>query len=222
MADNMTDNMTVQDAPDSMNPPRRPSKGDRKAPPSDIADQLPLDPKDDSMQPGAPRPPKGDRRKDRHQNQGMGGDGNDTLTNEKSGKMTLQGGAGDDKLIGGKGKDLLVGGEGNDILFGHRGSNVMMGGTGSDVFVLNRGRGFNIVKDFNALEGDKLALPKGLTFEKLMFIQIGNDTLIQREHRKIGLLLGVQANSITADSLIKPPSLTAPISPVAPSPLPVA
>ncbi len=218
----MTDNMTVQDAPDSMDSPRRPNKKEDHIPPAGIGGNPPVDTNGDQMQSDAPRPGKGEKPKDRHHNQDLGGDGNDTLINKKSGKMTLQGGAGDDKLIGGKGKDLLVGGEGNDILFGHRGPNIMIGGTGSDTFVLNRGRGFNVVKDFNALEGDKIALPKGLSFEKLTLTQIGSDTLIQREHHKIGLLLGVQASSITADIFVKPPSLTAPISSAAPSSLPVA
>ncbi|HEY9641969.1 MAG TPA: calcium-binding protein [Coleofasciculaceae cyanobacterium] len=221
----MTDTMNLQDAPDGMNLPGQ--NGGNQRPPAGAMGQPPADDNGDGIEPKPPRAGKGEKHKHGHRQPGMGGEGNDTLMSSKN-NMILNGGAGDDKLIGGKGKDLLVGGDGNDILFGHRGPNIMVGGTGSDIFVLNRGRGHNIVKDFNALEGDKLALPRGLTFDKLTITQIGNDTLIEREHHKVGLLLGVQASSITADVFIKPPSLTAPSpltapsSPTTSSPLPTA
>jgi Ca2+-binding RTX toxin-like protein len=143
----------------------------------------------------------------------QGGTGDDRLVGKK-GNNHLLGGDGNDILIGGNGKDLLVGGKGNDILFGMKGSKVMRGGEGSDIFVLGRGRGMNVVKDFHADEGDKLALPKGLSFDKLSFTQVGQNTMIRQGDRKIALLIGVKSSSVGIDDFVsKPPSTQSPLTP---------
>ncbi|MBW4657985.1 MAG: hypothetical protein KME15_04880 [Drouetiella hepatica Uher 2000/2452] len=200
----MQNDMPVENAPDLM--PLPDQKEESEMPP-DMDDSLPPEASENRIRIKTQRSGKGENRKEKHRHPGLGTEGNDVLTNNKGGKVKLKGGAGDDKLIGGKGKDLLVGGEGNDVLFGHRGPNILEGGAGSDIFVLNRGRGHNVVKDFNALEGDKLVLPQKLSFENLTFRQVGNHTSIQQGNRKVGLLLGVQASSITADIFVKPPVL---------------
>ena len=117
----------------------------------------------------------------------------------------LVGGDGNDTLIGGRGNDTLIGGKGNDILFGISGSNTMTGGSGSDTFVLNAGRGYDVVKDFNAAEGDKLALPGKLSFDKLTFVSVGSDTLIERGHHKVALLLGIKSDTLSAADFVTQP-----------------
>ena len=52
--------------------------------------------------------------------------------------------------MGGTGNDTLIGGQGNDIL---------IGGTGADTFVWRSGDvGNDVIKDFKALEGDRIDL----------------------------------------------------------------
>jgi Ca2+-binding RTX toxin-like protein len=49
-----------------------------------------------------------------------------------SGPVTLDGGAGDDRLIGGLNSDVLIGGVGDDALNGNRGDDTLLGGEGDD------------------------------------------------------------------------------------------
>ncbi|KAA8995703.1 type I secretion C-terminal target domain-containing protein, partial [Affinibrenneria salicis] len=96
-----------------------------------------------------------------------GGSGNDTLYGDE-GNDTLYGGEGDDKLYGGAGNDTLYGGTGNDILnggdgddilIGGPGDNTLTGGAGADTFKWQAGDvGHDVIKDFNASEGDKIDL----------------------------------------------------------------
>ncbi|WP_146029760.1 Ig-like domain-containing protein, partial [Stutzerimonas stutzeri] len=68
----------------------------------------------------------------------------------RGGNDILNGGAGNDILYGQGGNDILIGGEGNDILYG---------GTGADTFVWKAGDiGNDVIKDFNASEGDRIDL----------------------------------------------------------------
>ncbi len=70
-----------------------------------------------------------------------GGDGDDVLTYQGSGKATLSGGAGSDRLAlganakdseahGGKGNDILIGGGNNDTLYGDEDDDNLFAGTG--------------------------------------------------------------------------------------------
>ena len=89
---------------------------------------------------------------------GMGG--NDTLYGG-AGDDTLNGGDGDDWLYGGIGNDTLNGGNGNDILIGGAGVDTLTGGAGADRFVFTApllAANADVVKDFNAAQGDKLVL----------------------------------------------------------------
>jgi hypothetical protein len=72
-----------------------------------------------------------------------GGSGRDTLTGG-GGPDKLIGGDHNDKLAGRGGDDLLFGGEGNDELFGGGGDDVLRGGTGHDT--LTGGTGENVVR----------------------------------------------------------------------------
>ena len=77
-----------------------------------------------------------------------GGSGADILTGGSSNDY-LSGGSGKDKLYGGAGNDRLVGGSGNDRLVGGSGKDRLNGGSGKDTFVLQRGRGYDIIEYFS-------------------------------------------------------------------------
>ena len=71
----------------------------------------------------------------------------------------LNGGNGHDVLYGNAGNDLLNGGDGNDLLIGGVGNDTLTGGAGADIFVWKAGDlGNDVIKDFNAGEGDRIDL----------------------------------------------------------------
>ncbi len=59
--------------------------------------------------------------------------------------LTVDGGAGNDRITGGDGNDRLLGGDGNDTIFGGRGADTMIGGNGDDTFVWNPGDGSDVI-----------------------------------------------------------------------------
>ena len=92
------------------------------------------------------------------------GSGSDGLVGG-AGADSLAGAAGDDALQGGAGADSLAGGDGADTLLGGAGADVLSGGTGADLFILQGSGGLDSslaapdrIQDFNAAEGDRLAL----------------------------------------------------------------
>ncbi len=121
-------------------------------------------------------------------NQLWGGDGRDTLYAADSGDIagggwgddTVFGAAGDDTLMGGLGKDLIYGVDGNDALylglgndqgygsagddtlFSGAGFDQLWGGAGADRFDFYRAYGWNRLEDFNAADGDIIALGRGM------------------------------------------------------------
>jgi Ca2+-binding RTX toxin-like protein len=60
--------------------------------------------------------------------------------------ITVDGGAGNDRLIGGDGADVLIGGAGNDFIDGGRGNDVVFMGAGDDVFQWDPGDGSDVVE----------------------------------------------------------------------------
>ncbi|HEY2783672.1 MAG TPA: calcium-binding protein, partial [Fimbriiglobus sp.] len=60
--------------------------------------------------------------------------------------LTVDGGAGNDRITGGDGNDVLNGGDGNDTIVGGRGNDVLIGGAGNDTFVWNPGDGSDTVE----------------------------------------------------------------------------
>src|SRR5439155_22952485 len=60
--------------------------------------------------------------------------------------LTLDGGAGNDRITGGDGNDLIIGGSGDDIVNGGRGNDVAQLGSGDDTFIWNPGDGSDIVE----------------------------------------------------------------------------
>jgi Ca2+-binding RTX toxin-like protein len=77
--------------------------------------------------------------------------GNDTIYGQ-DGSDHLSGGPGNDIIYGGNGGDYIQGGEGNDKIYGGDGDDKLVGGPGADFF--DCGSGLDVVKDFNATEGD--------------------------------------------------------------------
>jgi surface adhesion protein len=87
-----------------------------------------------------------------------GGEGDDILYG-LGGNDLLDGGTGNDIMLGGSGTDALLGGAGKDTLIGGKDSDTLTGGAGADIFVWKKGDiGKDVVRDFNAKEGDRLDL----------------------------------------------------------------
>jgi Ca2+-binding RTX toxin-like protein len=61
-------------------------------------------------------------------------------------KLTVDGGAGNDRLLGGNGNDVLLGGDGNDFADGNQGSDTALLGAGDDTFQWDPGDGSDIVE----------------------------------------------------------------------------
>nr|WP_330165200.1 Ig-like domain-containing protein [Pectobacterium versatile] len=90
------------------------------------------------------------------------------LSSSKGGNDILNGGAGDDILFGQGGNDTLYGGAGNDLLYGGSGDDILIGGAGGDTLIGGAGAdtfkwqagdiGNDVIKDFNAKEGDRIDL----------------------------------------------------------------
>ena len=95
------------------------------------------------------------------------GEGNDLLIGSDQ-RNVLKGGPGDDRLYGGVNIDRLFGEEGDDILDGGPGLDFLYGGSDADDFVLAVDNGIERILDFNAAEGDRLAL-SGLGLGELNF-----------------------------------------------------
>ena len=80
------------------------------------------------------------------------GSGDDSVTIDESNGVftdsiptTIDGGAGNDRLVGGSGAETLVGGSGNDSIDGKRGNDVVRMGAGDDSFVWDPGDGSDVV-----------------------------------------------------------------------------
>jgi Ca2+-binding RTX toxin-like protein len=61
-------------------------------------------------------------------------------------KLTVDGGAGNDRLLGSQGADVLLGGDGNDFIQGNQGNDVVFMGAGDDLFQWNPGDGSDTVE----------------------------------------------------------------------------
>jgi Ca2+-binding RTX toxin-like protein len=60
--------------------------------------------------------------------------------------VTVDGGAGNDRILGGNGNDILLGGDGSDFIDGQQGADVAFLGTGDDVFQWDPGDGSDVVE----------------------------------------------------------------------------
>jgi hypothetical protein len=130
----------------------------------------------------------------------VGGSGDDTL-HGGGGDDRLLGGDGDDVLFGGRGDDRLFGGRGNDILDGGPGNNVLVGGPGDDIFVLSRGPGRSLIRDFGR-GNNRLGLSGRLVFEDLSIQQVNRNVLISAGGDELALLRGINANTISESTFV--------------------
>lgn len=110
----------------------------------------------------------------------------------------LIGSVGDDSLYGEAGNDVLRGDHGHDVLVGGAGRDVMLGGAGADIFVfdLADASAMDVIRDFNAEEGDRIVV-EGVQgagsvalsiIEKngTVFLQAGTDDQVYRIAKILG------------------------------------
>ncbi|MFN6517770.1 MAG: FG-GAP-like repeat-containing protein [Nostoc sp. CreGUA01] len=128
---------------------------------------------------------------------------NSIITGSAKADNPLQGTSSDDLIFGFASNDVIVGGDGNDQLYGGLGTDNLTGGAGNDIFVLAKGEGRDVVKDFNISE-DLIALSGGLSYSDLSITQSGNDTLIKviSGNQSIGLLTGITASNLNGSHFI--------------------
>ena len=106
------------------------------------------------------------------------------------------GGQGDDRLYGNLGEDVIYGGRSNDWLHGGQGDDVLYGNHDADVFNLSRGS--DRVMDFEANEGDRIAIQSGVNYA----IQAqGSDLLINTDIGSL-LLVGTEFSSFNSTQSI--------------------
>ncbi|MEM9219285.1 MAG: Calx-beta domain-containing protein [Cyanobacteria bacterium P01_F01_bin.150] len=135
----------------------------------------------------------------------MGGSGNDRLAGI-SGNDRLMGQTGDDILNGGSGRDHLNGGAGRDELMGGRGNDTLIGGADSDTFVLQKGHGTDVIRDFTI--GEDVIRLQGrlglgpLRFRNLSIQQQGDQTLINARGETLAILQGIQASQLDQTSFV--------------------
>ena len=97
-------------------------------------------------------------------NDSLTGAGGDDLLFGAEGQDLLTGGNHNDTLVGGLGNDVLRGGKGDDILWGGAGRDILHGdaasGGGADIFCFsgNALGSYDIIKDFDVADGDRLDL----------------------------------------------------------------
>ncbi|NJL68986.1 MAG: calcium-binding protein, partial [Microcoleus sp. SM1_3_4] len=127
-----------------------------------------------------------------------GGAGNEFISGNEQ-EDVLAGCEGNDTIYGGEDSDTLCGCQGEDILYGDLGNDSLIGGSGNDIFVLEAGRGFDVIADFTVGE-DAIALTGGLSFSQLELIQNTQGTIIKNllTGEQLGVLIGVSANSLTS------------------------
>lgn len=139
------------------------------------------------------------------------GSGNSDVINGNTGDDLIEGGAGDDFIRGGKGNDILIGSSGNDYLVGDFGMDVLSGGSGADTFILRTVTAVastdvaaaDLIADFNANEGDRLAIAGQINFSDLVFNASGSDTLIQLTNGSVlGLVQNVASNIILNNTFV--------------------
>ena len=103
----------------------------------------------------------------------LGADGNDVIV-AGFGDDIIKAGVGDDVLYGGRGNDYLDGGTGDDVINSGIGHDTLEGGTGADEFYINAG--INLIKDFDASQGDTIQLHSSLN--NIEWWQDGSDVLV--------------------------------------------
>ena len=128
--------------------------------------------------------------------------GNADLLWGNSGHDVLIGGRGADRLVGNVGDDLIRGGAGDDVLRGGHGIDILMGGVGADTFVLESKKGYDIVRDFQVEELDRLTLSGTLTREQLSIQQQGHHAIISTDNQILMVVRNVEVGELIAADVI--------------------
>lgn len=125
-----------------------------------------------------------------------GNKGDDLIYGGKDADV-IYGNQGEDFLYGNKGDDLIYGGKSNDWLHGGQGDDVLYGNLDADVFNLSAGS--DRVMDFEANEGDLIAIRPGIAYS---LEAQGSDLLINSDIGSL-LLLGTDISSFySAQSIV--------------------
>ncbi|MEB3357675.1 MAG: hypothetical protein VKK04_13185 [Synechococcales bacterium] len=138
---------------------------------------------------------RGDEIRGFNQRDVMAGGAGDDIIFGGRGSDRLKGNDGNDALYGEAGSDRLIGGQGDDLLDGGRGKTTARGGGGCDTFVLTRGSGLMMIRDFK--DCDRLGLSKGIRFNQLDIVQQGRNTLISLGNDPLAVLQRVDADDLT-------------------------
>ncbi|MCW2248352.1 Ca2+-binding RTX toxin-like protein [Azospirillum fermentarium] len=125
----------------------------------------------------------------------LGGAGDDWLTGGL-GDDSLRGDDGDDWLTGGAGNDTLTGGNGNDMLTGGSGADYLVGGAGADLFVWKTGDGDDLIRDFSAVQGDRIGLAVGEVYT--VGSNAHGDAVVSFATSGTLTLFGVQASAVSS------------------------
>ena len=129
-----------------------------------------------------------------------GGAGNDHIEGG-AGDDWMLGNDGDDVILGGEGSDGLKGGSGDDVLNGGAGHDTLIGGEGADTFVFEKSSGYDEINDFDQYAGDRMDIfALHVDPADLHIARDGADTLITFLDDANVLLIGVDADTISADS----------------------
>jgi Ca2+-binding RTX toxin-like protein len=134
-----------------------------------------------------------------------GGQGNDTVLGDAGDDPHVNGNIGDDIVHGGDGNDTVFGGQGNDTVFGDAGNDrisgdlgddSLVGGAGADTFVFRPGFGHDIIGDFNAGEGDRIALPAGTAYS--VVVDVGGNAVMDLGNGDTLTLLGITSSNFNS------------------------
>lgn len=153
------------------------------------------------LRPEPPRPARAERARRMNGGPGddklQGGRGPDAISG-RLGDDQIDGRGGDDSLRGGRGNDQLFGAEGNDWLSGDRDNDTLTGGSGADRFRIAPGFGDDLVRDFNAAEGDCVEMPTGTAYTVR---QVGADVVVELSGARL-TLRGIRMADLPADWLV--------------------
>lgn len=101
------------------------------------------------------------------------------------------------------GDDLILAGVGDDRLDGSYGKDVLFGGVGEDVFVFSKGRGNDVIRDFDAKGGEGFQDHIGADFGTVeSIVRSGKDTLIDFGDGDILTLMNIKPNQIDQTDFI--------------------
>jgi Ca2+-binding RTX toxin-like protein len=124
-------------------------------------------------------------------------------------RLTIDGGAGNDRVLGGNGADLLLGGDGNDFIDGQQGNDVALLGAGNDRFQWDPGDGSDIIDgqagfDTHAFNGSAASEIFSLTAggrDVLLTRNVGNIVMTQDNFERVELFAGSGTDNIDLGDL---------------------